>query len=48
MGLIPGAGGCVSIPQRIGRQRTNYLAISGKEISADQALRWGLIDEVFD
>lgn len=48
MGLIPGAGGCVSIPQRIGRQRTNYLAISGKEISADQALRWGLVDEVFD
>ncbi len=48
MGLIPGAGGCVSIPKRIGRQRTNYLAISGKKISADQAMLWGLVDEVFD
>jgi len=46
MGLIPGAGGCVSIPRRIGRQRTAYLAISGIEIDADQALRWGLVDAV--
>jgi hypothetical protein len=48
MGLIPGAGGCVSIPRRIGRQRTNYLAISGKQLSAQDALSWGLIDEIID
>jgi enoyl-CoA hydratase/carnithine racemase len=48
MGLIPGAGGCVSIPRRIGRQRTNWLAITGIELNAETALVWGLIDAVMD
>jgi hypothetical protein len=46
MGLVPGAGGTVSIPRRIGRQRTAYLALSGVRLDADTAWRWGLIDEV--
>ena len=29
MGLVPGAGGTVSLPRRIGRQRTAWLALSG-------------------
>ncbi len=45
-GLIPGAGGCVSISRRIGRQRTAWLALSGKKIKAQKALEWGLIDEI--
>ncbi len=45
-GLIPGAGGCVSIARRIGRQRTAWLALSARRIKAPQALRWGLIDAV--
>jgi enoyl-CoA hydratase len=45
-GLIPGAGGCVSIPRRIGRQRAGWLMLSGKRIDAKRALEWGLIDEV--
>lgn len=45
-GLIPGAGGCVSISRRIGRQRTAWLALSGKKINARRALAWGLIDEI--
>ena len=48
MGLIPGAGGCVSIPRRIGRQRTAYMAILNKKINADRALEWGLIDAIED
>lgn len=48
MGLIPGAGGCVSIPRRIGRHRTNYLAVTGMELSAEEALSWGLVDELTD
>jgi enoyl-CoA hydratase/carnithine racemase len=46
MGLIPGAGGCVSIPRRIGRQRTAYMALTGRRIEASLALAWGLIDGV--
>jgi len=46
LGLIPGAGGTVSLPRRIGRRRTAYLALSGQPISAPQALGWGLIDGI--
>lgn len=45
-GLIPGAGGCVSLPRRIGRQRTAYLAFSARRINAATALDWGLIDAI--
>ena len=47
-GLIPGAGGCVSIPRRIGRQRTAYLALSARRINAATALDWGLVDAIVD
>ena len=46
MGLIPGAGGTVSISRRIGRWRTAYLALSGRPIDARTALGWGLIDDI--
>lgn len=44
MGLIPGAGGTVSLVRRIGRHRTCELALSGRSIDADTALEWGLVD----
>jgi enoyl-CoA hydratase/carnithine racemase len=46
LGLIPGAGGTVSITRRIGRWRTAYLVLSGERIDAATALRWGLVDDV--
>jgi enoyl-CoA hydratase/carnithine racemase len=46
MGLIPGAGGTVSITRRIGRRRTAYLALSNVRLDAETALVWGLIDEL--
>ncbi|MFF4761407.1 enoyl-CoA hydratase/isomerase family protein [Streptomyces sp. NPDC001292] len=46
MGLIPGAGGTVSIPRRIGRWRTLYLVLTSCRLTADRALSWGLIDEL--
>ena len=48
LGLVPGAGGTVSLPARIGRQRTLRLLLSGDTISAPTALSWGLVDEVVD
>jgi enoyl-CoA hydratase/carnithine racemase len=47
-GLIPGSGGCVSLPQRIGRQRTAWLALTGRRLRAREALDWGLLDELVD
>ena len=46
LGLLPGAGGTVSVPRRIGRWRTAYLVLTGRWIDAATALRWGLVDEV--
>jgi hypothetical protein len=46
LGLLPGAGGTVSIARRIGRHRTAYLALSARRITAATALQWGLIDAI--
>ena len=46
MGLLPGAGGCVSIPRRIGRWRTLWMLLTASTLSAQQALEWGLIDDI--
>ena len=41
MGLVPGAGGTVSIPRRIGRWRTFYLSLSGEYLDARHGARVG-------
>ena len=46
MGLLPGAGGTVSIPRRIGRQRTLEWLLTGEEVDVPTARAWGLVDEV--
>jgi enoyl-CoA hydratase/carnithine racemase len=46
LGLIPGAGGTVSVTRRIGRWRTAYLVLSGRTLDAATARKWGLVDEV--
>jgi enoyl-CoA hydratase len=46
LGLIPGAGGTVSVTRRIGRHRTAWLALTGRTIDAATALEWGLVDEI--
>ena len=43
-GLIPGAGGCISIARRIGRQRAAWMVLSGERVDARTALDWGLVD----
>jgi enoyl-CoA hydratase/carnithine racemase len=43
-GLIPGAGGTATLPRRIGRQLTAWLALSGETVDARTALAWGLVD----
>ena len=45
-GLVPGAGGTVSIPARIGRHAAARLAFTRQPIDAATALAWGLVDEL--
>ena len=46
LGLIPGAGGTVSITRRVGRHRTTRLGLTGESLDAATALDWGLIDAI--
>jgi enoyl-CoA hydratase/carnithine racemase len=46
MGLVPGAGGTVSIPRRIGRHRAGWLMLTGAALDARRAAAWGLVDEI--
>ena len=46
MGLIPGAGGTVGIPRKIGRAAFLDIALSGNEVTANEALALGFVDEV--
>ena len=45
-GLVPGAGGTVSLPRRIGRQATARLALLGERIDARRARALGLVDRI--
>lgn len=47
-GQIPGGGGTLRLPRRIGEARTKHLMFTGSIISAAQAYQWGLVDEVVD
>jgi len=46
MGLVPGAGGTVGIPRRVGRPRAVWLTLTGERIHAGTALAWGLVDHI--
>lgn len=45
-GLVPGAGGTVSITRRCGRQRMAWMALRGIDVDARTALSWCLIDRI--
>ena len=45
-GLVPGAGGTVSIPRRAGRHRFLELLLGPDTVDAGTAHAWGLVDEV--
>jgi hypothetical protein len=46
MGLVPGAGGTVSVTRRIGRHRAAWMMLSGEPVDAPTAHAWGLVDAV--
>lgn len=47
IGLVPDTGGTYFLPKLIGRQMAQYLAFTGKKLSAEEAHRYGLVAEVF-
>ncbi|MBJ8482722.1 2-(1,2-epoxy-1,2-dihydrophenyl)acetyl-CoA isomerase PaaG [Acinetobacter vivianii] len=48
VGLIPDAGGTWNLPHLIGLARAKGLTMLGDKLSAQKALNWGLIWEVYE
>jgi hypothetical protein len=46
LGLVPGSGGTVSIPRRIGRHRAAWMGLTASTVEADTARAWGLVDAI--
>jgi enoyl-CoA hydratase len=46
LGIIPGYGGTQRLPRLVGRARALDLLLTGRMISAPEALAWGLVNQV--
>jgi enoyl-CoA hydratase len=46
LGLIPGYGGTQRLPQLVGRGKANEMVFTAGMIPAEEALKWGLVNDV--
>ena len=46
LGLLPGAGGTQRLTRLVGTQKAFWMMATGMQVPAEQALEWGLVNEV--
>ena len=47
LGIMPGAGGTQNLPRAIGERRAKEMLMTGKPMTAQQALEWGVANGVY-
>jgi len=45
-GIMPGGGGTQNLPRAVGERRAKQLILTGAPFSAEEALGWGMVNEV--
>ena len=46
LGIMPGMGGTQNLPRALGERRAKELIMTGQSFTAEQALAWGLVNQV--
>lgn len=47
IGIMPGGGGTQNLPRAVGERRAKELIMCATPFTAEQAARWGMVNEVF-
>ncbi|GAA4334663.1 enoyl-CoA hydratase-related protein [Pigmentiphaga soli] len=48
LGIMPGMGGTQTLPRTLGERRAQELIQTGRPFTAQQAERWGLVNEILE
>ena len=48
IGIMPGAGGTMTLPRTVGERRAKEIILTGKPFTAEQALEWGILNALHE